>query len=214
MARSRLLGETGSALLVALLVSVLVAGVGAALITVTSTETLITGSHRYVQETISAADAAFERAVLDLDAMPDWSLALLPPPANAKGTFADGLARPVAPNAQTLDLAALTLRRQVESDLTSGPGAFAADSPQWRLFAHAAFDSILPPGAPAPPAYLIVWVADDGWDGDGDPARDSNGRVLLAADAYGANGTRRRIEAVIGRPADGILRVLSRRSVP
>jgi hypothetical protein len=214
MWRDRINGETGSALLIALLVAVLLAGVGAALITVTSTETLITGAHRYVQETVSAADAAFERALLDFDALPDWSVALLPAPANTQGTFVDGTAHPVAPNAQTLDLAALTLQRQAESDLTSGPGTFGADSPQWRLFAHAPFDAILPPGAPAPPSYLIVWVADDGWDGDGDPTKDSNGRLLLTAEAHGAGGTRRRIDGAIWRPADGVLRVLSRRGVP
>ena len=212
--RTGINSEAGSALLVVLLISVLLAGAGAAVITLTRTETLITGAHRHVQEAVSAADAAFERALLDLDALPDWSAVLLPSPANTQGTFVDGKTHPIAPDAQALDLGALTARRQAESDLTSGPGAFGADSPRWRLFGHASLEAVLPAGVPARPAYLIVWVSDDGWDGDGDPTRDSNGRLLLTADAYGAGGTRRRVEAAIFRPADGILRVLSRRGVP
>lgn len=214
MRRSGISGEAGSALLVALLVAVLLAGVGAALITITTTETLIAGSHRYIGESVFAADAAFERALLDLDALPDWNVVLLPPPANVQSTFVDGTAHPIAPGGGTLDLAALTLEFQAESDLTSGPGKFGADSPRWRLFGHASFDAILPAAAPAPPAYLIAWVADDGWDGDGDPTKDSNGRLLLAAEAYGAAGTRRRIVGAIARPADGVLRVLTRRARP
>ncbi len=211
MRRSCISGEAGSALLVALLVAVLLAGVGAALITITTTETLIAGAHRYIQETVLAADAAFERALLDLDAMPDWNAVLLPPPANVQATFVDGTTHPIAPGAGTLDLAALTLRLQAESD---GSGAYGADSPRWRLFGHADFDAILPAAALSPPAYLIAWVADDGWDGDGDPTRDSNGRLLLAAEAHGAGGARRRVVGVIARPADGVLRVLTRRSGP
>lgn len=214
MQSKRISGEAGSALLVALLIAVLLAGVGAVLITITTTETLIAGAHRYIQETRFAADAAFERALLDLDAVPDWNMVLLPPPANVQATFVDGKTHPIAPDAGMLDLTALTLRLQEESDLTSGPGTFGADSPRWRLFGHASFDAILPAGALAPLAYLIVWVADDGWDGDGDPTRDSNGRLLLAAEAYGAGGTRRRIQGAVARPADGVLRVLTRRTVP
>ena len=86
----------------------------------------------------------------------------------------------------------------------------------------------LPAGRTFPPAYLLVWVADDGEDGDGDAARDSNSRVMLRVEAYGAAGAHRSIEAVVvlqvlaaPPPADGsppppartAVRVLSSREV-
>jgi hypothetical protein len=204
------LNERGAALLVTLLVGTLLAGVGAVLITLSATETLVSGAHRYVQETTYAAEAALERALLDLGAMGDWTPAL----RTVSSTFVDGETRPSAPDGRRLDLADLTTARQAASDRTSGPAVFGADSPRWRLYGHAAFDAVLPPGTPAQPAYLLVWVADDGWDGDGDPTADSNRRLLVAAEAFGAAGAHRRIEAVIACPADGILRVLARQAVP
>ena len=94
----------------------------------------------------------------------------------------------------------------MESD---GRGNFGADRPVWRLYAHASLQSILPPGTIAPRAYVLVWVQDDGGDGDGDPAKDSNGIVLVCAEAYGPGGARRRVEASIGRAAPGGVRLLA-----
>jgi len=205
--------ERGAALIVALLIGMLLAGLGAVLITVSNTETLITAAHRHLLETSYAAEAAFERAVRDLDVLPDWDLILAPPPGNLQSTFVDGQSHPSAPDGRTLDVPALTLQRQAHSDSTSGPGIFGADSPRWRLFAQASLTSLLPAGAQAQPAYLLVWVADDGLDGDGDPSRDSNGRVLVFAEAYGIGGSRRGVDGVVARPAGGMIRVLTRRLV-
>ena len=86
----------------------------------------------------------------------------------------------------------------------------------------------LPGRANIPPAYLLVWVADDGEDGDGDAVRDSNSRVMLRVEAYGGAGAHRSIEAIVmlqvlaaPPPADGsppppartAVRVLSSREV-
>lgn len=205
--------ERGAALIVALLIGMLLTGLGAALITVSNTETLITAAHRHLQETSYAADAAFERALRDLDVLPDWNLILAPPPGNLQSTFVDGQTQPSAPDGRVLDVPGLTLQRQADSDRTAGPGVFGADSPRWRLFAKASLASLLPAGMAAPRAYLLVWVADDGPDADGDPSRDANGRVLLFAEAYGAGGARRSVEGAVARPADGVIRVLTRRAV-
>ena len=53
------------------------------------------------------------------------------------------------------------------------------------------------------------WVADDGFDGDGDPARDANGRLQLFAEAHGIARTRQAVQGVIARGADGTIRVLT-----
>jgi hypothetical protein len=38
-------------------------------------------------------------------------------------------------------------------------------------------------------------------DGDGDPLRDSNGTLLVRAEAFGLRGVRRRIDATLAREA-------------
>jgi hypothetical protein len=202
-------GQHGAALVTALLVTVLLTALGAVIISITITETLIAGAYRHAAEASYAADAAFERALLDLAALPNWSLVLLPPPAHVQSSFVDGQARPRAPDGRSLDVAALTRARQADSDLRHGPHVFADNAPQWRLFAQSSLSSVLPAGAPAQPAYVLVWVADDGPDGDGNPALDSNGRLLVFVDAYGSGGSRRSLEAAVGRSPAGILSVLA-----
>ena len=113
--------------------------------------------------------------------------------------------------AQSLDLARLTAERQAESDARAGPDVFGADSPEWRLFAHAPLGALLPGDGFDLPLYLVVWVADDEWDGDGDPAVDSNERILVRAHAFGAGGTRAIGEARVARTGGGDLQILARR---
>lgn len=214
MSVRRVAGETGAALLIAILTTVLLAAIGACLVYVSTTETLISAAFRHAEETASAADAAFERALLDLDLLTDWSVVLLPPPANVVSSFVDGRQQVVAPDGRRLDLAQLTAQRQRESDAAYGAQSFGPDSPQWRLYAHAPLDAVLPSGAVAQPAYLIVWVADDGWDGDGNPSLDSNARILVHAEAYGSGAARRALEASVGRTTGGWLQVFTRRAIP
>jgi hypothetical protein len=90
-------------------------------------------------------------------------------------------------------LAQLTAARQAESD------AFYADTPDrpvWQLLAHAPLDRLT--GA-APPVYVIVWIADDVDEADGDPLHDSNGVLMLHAEALGLRGARRRVEVTVAR---------------
>ena len=211
MRRSLVRREDGAALIVALLTTMLLAGVGAMLITIATTETLISGALRHSEEAAYAAESAFDRALHDLDAIPDWSAALLPPPANLKSPVSDGQETALAPDGRRLSLQQLTSGRQAASLQSSGPPVFGPDAPVWRLFAHAQFSSTLPSGTAAPPAYLVVWLADDAWDGDGDANADSNGRLLLYAEAFGVHGAHRIVSGVIERSGDGVLQVLTRR---
>jgi hypothetical protein len=123
-------------------------------------------------------------------------------------SFDDGEALPRAPGGRTLDLAALTAERQRESDQRDGPAVFGADSPEWRLFAHAPLSALLAAPGLDLPLYLVVWIADDESDGDGDPAVDRNGRILVWAVAFGAGGARRSVEARVGRTSGGELQLL------
>ena len=72
------------------------------------------------------------------------------------------------------------------------------DRPLWRLFGHASLNRIIAEARPALP-YVVVWVADDPDDRDGDPARDSNDILIVRSCAFGVRGARRTVEATIFR---------------
>lgn len=212
-ARANANGERGAALLIAILIVLLLSAAGVALVALTSTETLIGAGYRQAREAAYGAEAAFERALADLDAIPDWSAVLRAPPGNVLSSLNDGSASPRRPDGRLLDLSALTTARQRQSDARDGPTAFGADAPQWRLFAHAPIQQLAPDLPPLPPLYLMVWVADDGMDGDGDVERDANGRVMVFAQAFGSSGSRRAVEGLIGR-RETVLTVLAWRRIP
>ncbi len=206
MARTARADDRGVALLLALVTTALLTALAASLVISTSAEMLISGSYRASQEAFYAADTALERAIHELSLLPDWTVVLMAPPSNVLAPFDDGASGGKAPDGRPLSFSALTAERQAASDAS---GSFGADRPVWRLYAHASLPSILPPGTIAPPAYILLWLRDDGGDGDGDAGKDSNGIVLVCAEAYGPAGARRRIEASIGRVATGGVRLLA-----
>jgi len=206
-----LTNDHGIAVVIALLLALLLGAIAAALVALTTTETSISLSFRQAQEVSHGAEAALERALHDLAAMGDWSATLAAPPGNVTSTFDDGETVALTPAGRSLDLAQLTAERQAESDSRAGPDVFGADSPEWRLFAHAPLQALLPGAGLDLPLYLVVWVADDEWDGDGDPAVDSNERILIRAHAFGAGGAERSAEARVGRTGGGDIHILARR---
>ena len=203
----RLRGERGVAVLIALLFAALIGAVAAGLIALTTTETLIGASFRHGYEAAYGAEAAAERALRDLAATPNWSSVLSAPPAGATSGFDDGRTVPIGPDGRPLDLVRLTAERQRDSDARDGPSTFGADSPQWRLYAHAPADALLA-AALNLPLYLVVWVADDESDADSDPATDANRRILVWATAFGSAGARRSVELRIAKTDAGDLHVL------
>jgi len=204
--------ERGAAVVIALVITMLLAVLGAGLLTLTSTETMIAASYRHAQEASYGAEAALERAMTDLATIVDWSVVVATP--NVMSALNDGASSVRVPDGRVVSLASLSAERQRESDDSAGPAVYRADNPQWRLFAHAPIQDLLSSPATAPPLYLLVWVADDGRDGDGDPARDSNGRVIVHAEALGSGAARRGVEAVVARSGNGVLRVLEWRRRP
>jgi len=207
-------GERGAAVVIALLLTIVLALLGAGLLTLANTESLIAASYRHGQEAAYGAEAALERALTDLSAMADWTGVLAAPPANLMSTFDDRLASVRLLDGRVISLGALTAERQRDSDALAGPAVYGADSPRWRLFAHAPIQDLDPAPASGTPLYLIVWVGDDGADGDGDPAVDANGRIQVHAEAFGAAGARRAAAALIERSENGVIRMISWRRVP
>ena len=204
--------QRGVAVVIALLMALLISAIAGALVMLTTTETLISTSFRQSDEAAYGAEAALERGLHDLATMPSWSPALTASPANATSSFNDGESRPVAPDGRVLDLARLTAARQRESDEHYRSAVFGADTPQWRLFAHDFVRGLLSGPGLDIPLYLVVWVADDESDGDGNPEIDSNGQILIYAIALGAGGARHSVQARVGRAEAGQIRLLAWRN--
>ncbi len=82
---------------------------------------------------------------------------------------------------------------------------WGTNNPRWQLFAFGPmeqFGQLMRPAA----CYLIVWIADDAREVDGNPQEDSDdggepghGIVRVRAETYGVAGTRRAIEAELAR---------------
>src|SRR5688572_27806731 len=83
----RLRNEHGSALIIALMSMMLLTALGAAVVMVTNTETMIAANHRNSQEAVYAADAVVERVVQDLLMVPRWNDVLA---GTVQSSFIDG----------------------------------------------------------------------------------------------------------------------------
>jgi Tfp pilus assembly protein PilX len=188
--------ERGTALLCALLIIALLTTLGAALVVMVTTETLVSAHHAASQQALYAAEAGAERAIGELRVLPTWQTVPMPGSPSASADLDDGSLAPELPDGTVLDLPQLTAERQTESD-ASFPTT--PDRPAWRLFGHVSLDRMIAESTGSAPPYVVVWVADDPADLDGDPARDSNDIVMVRADAFGVAGVRRSIHATVLR---------------
>jgi PilX N-terminal len=184
--------QEGLALLCTLMVTSLLGMLGAALVFLATTESLISGNHRTAQQAFYGAEAGIERAMAGLATMADWSSIPGPGGAPSIPDFIDGAAAAPLGDGTSADLAQLTAARQADSDAFYAP---TPNRPVWQLLAHAPLDWLTGPGAA--PVYVIVWIADDVDEADGDPLRDSNGVLMLRAEALGLRGARRRVEVTV-----------------
>ncbi len=196
--------DRGAALILALLVTMMLAGAGVSLVVVGDTERRVAANYREAQQVVYAADSAMERTIAELSALPDWSAVLA---GGVTSWFADGTRRPRLPSGRTLDLDALTQTLQAGSN---AGGTFGANTPVWRLFAWGPLSglttSVLSSG------YLATWVADDPADADNDPMADGNGRLSIHAEAFGFGQSRRAVEAIVER-AGAAIRIVALRDV-
>jgi hypothetical protein len=156
--------------------------------------TLVAANYQSSQQGLYAADAALERAVGELRLLPAWG-AVPGAAATSSADFNDGLTTPRMPNGLTLNLTQLTSRRQAESDAIypSGP-----NQPVWHVYGHAPLSRMIPDAASVS-AYVVVWLADDPDDLDGNPAADANDVIIVRAEAFGVRAGRRAVEATIQR---------------
>jgi hypothetical protein len=212
---SPLSSERGSALVVAMMTMMLLTALGIALILTTSTETMLAANYGSGQEALYAADAAMERAMLEIPGVTDFDALLS---GSIKSTFIDGAAGSRdLPDGSRMDLVALTNLANCGTTGGCGPdqmNAVTADrpwgpnNPRWQLYAYGRLDNLLPSGQMNSPYYVVVWVGDDPSETDNDPTRDDGngsagpgrGVILLRAEAFGPRGSHRRLESAVQRP--------------
>jgi hypothetical protein len=209
--RSRLGNEDGTALIIALMSMMLLTALGAAVVMVSNTETMIASNHRNSQEAVYAADAVVERVVQDLLMVPRWNDVLA---GTVQSSFIDGgmTATKTLPGGGTILLCCgtNTATDQLQDD-TDTLNLWGGNNPQWKLFAWGPVAELLPDARIDSPYYVGVWVADDPADAppdaqgnpgtiqDNNPLSDSNGTLTLHAEAIGPTGTRKVIEVTVAR---------------
>jgi Tfp pilus assembly protein PilX len=214
--------EDGFALVVAMMAVLLISAVGTALILTTSIETLITRNFRDGAAASYAAAAAASYAARELSAAADWSPALggalRLPLFDGTGagvrTLLDGSAINlthvtnlancgVAAGCSDANLAATTLDRP-----------WGVNNPRWAMFGCGQLAAVL--NTPSP-FYVVILIADDPAETDGDPSIDGSGPgsgvVLLRAEAFGPGGAHAGVELVVAqvvRTVDGVTSVGAR----
>jgi hypothetical protein len=190
--RARLADERGIALLVTLMLSMLLVGLGSALVFMSMSETAIATNYRAGHEVLYGADAASERVVQDLLLVPDWNAVLA---GTARSGFTDDATTVTLSDNTQIDLVAQTTALQAATNTLD---VWGPNDPIWRLYAYGPLDRLLPGGAGGN-TYVALWVGDDPSESDADPTKDTNGVLTLHAEAYGPFGARRVIEVTVAR---------------
>ena len=185
--------DRGSAIVIALIATVLLTSLGVGLVLLTNTESAIASNYRAGNETLYAADAAVERVVQDLLLVPRWNDILS---GTVQSGFVDTTLTPTLSSQQAVSLTAMTSDVQTQSDATAPWGL---NNPVWRLFAYGPMSSMLGANSVQSDSYLVVWISDDPAEVDDDPSADTNGVLTLFAQAIGPYGTIRSVEVTVAK---------------
>lgn len=210
-------GERGIALIMVVLVTTFLSALGIGLMLAVFMDRLAHGNLSGSVAMLFAADAGIELAARDLAIAEDWDAVL----SGAEiGSFTDGAASGIRaiPGGGALDLAVVTNQLNCGKATTctsaqmianSRERPWGANNPRWQLYAFGPMEQFPQLMRPAP-CFLIVWIADDAREADGNPLVDAasalqpgHGIVRVRAEAYGAAGSRRSIEAELARVCPG-----------
>lgn len=206
-------GERGSALVVAVMATLVMLALGSALTLLSMAETGISVHEVADAQLLHAADSGMQRALVDLAGMEQWDAAL---DGRAQSALADGVpsgTRRVADATVDLQKATNELRCGQPSPCSDAEVVAArverpwgANNPRWQVFAWGPLSRLVGATQPGLDPYVVVWVADDQGEVDGEPWRDASsadepghGVVAVVSQAYGAAGARRIVEATVER---------------
>jgi Tfp pilus assembly protein PilX len=199
--------ERGVAMIIALMSVLLLTALGLGLLMTTATEATITGNYRDNGESLYAADAGMERVMQDLLTVPDWNRVLQ---GEVQSSFVDGTpsGTRTLPGGGSIDLSAATnllncnktsACTSAEMNASTAERPYGANNPRWKLFGYAPLANVLETGTVLSPMYVAVWVGDDPGEVDNNADADSNGVLLLRAQAFGPAGATNVIEITLAR---------------
>lgn len=203
------------AIILALMATLLMSALGAALVLTTSSEALIAANFRNAQEGIYAADAALGRAMDDLTSIPEWNAildgstqsAFVDGPPSGVRMLADGSVLDLARTVNMMNCRKATPCSAANLTTMTAERPWGANNPVWRLFAYGPLSSLLPAHAIESAFYVVVMVADDPSENDNDPLHDGHtgtnpgtGVLALRAEAFGPRGTHQVVEMTAARP--------------
>jgi hypothetical protein len=77
----------------------------------------------------------------------------------------------------------------------------------WTPFGWATLDGLTGTSSSIP-SHIVVWIADDEGDADGDPAADGNGILRVHVEALALSGARRVVETTVQRGTAPFPRIL------
>jgi len=227
------------ALVIVLMTLSLLLALGVSLTLTTATETRIAAHFRDAVEALYAADAGVERAIRDLALTSDWDGILS---GAITSSFNDGPPSGLhsLPGGSTLDLTRATSVMRCGRDVCSADDLTAssedrpwgANNPVWQAYAYGALRS-LAGGTIDSAMYVVVWVADDPSENDGEPLRDGappadcdveqdpscaddnvgRGVIAMRAQALGPDGVQRTIDLTLARVNDADVRIVSWREI-
>jgi hypothetical protein len=213
--------DRGVALLAALVIMAIASAMGLGLALTTSLEPLAAAHFGANQSVRLAAEAGAAIAIHELAGMADWNLVLAGLAGSSTLEHADiEVDLPDGTRAGLDELTARATCGRPGPCADSVRTAFTVDrpwgpnNPNWRVFGHGRLDRLIPEGAGLSPVVVVVWVADDPAELDGDPLSDSGvgpggerrpGGCVLAvrAEAFGPRNAHGTVVATVTRPAPG-----------
>jgi hypothetical protein len=193
--------EGGSALLPVMLMMFLFSAIALGASVVIRVEISVADRFRQSAEALYAADAGLAGVLAELRTLPGWTPVL-------DGSRRSGLSQGIFSGSKAVPGGGVVLiccgpqsaADRLASDTRLSPLP-ARRSVQWRPFLWTTLDA-LAPSEPPSRFFIVVWVADDEADGDGDGSTDENGIVIVRSEALEPNGLRRIVEAYVARPPE------------
>jgi hypothetical protein len=206
-------GQRGIAMIMAVLCTAFLSALGIGLMLAVFMDRLASGNLAGSVAMLYAADAGIELAARDVAMAEDWNQVLS---GTSPSAFIDGAASGVraVPGGGAVDLTTATNLLNcgrtttctvAQMNANSRERPWGANNPRWQLYAYGPMNALADLARPAP-CYLIVWLADDPRELDGNPLEDAasgfepgHGIVRVRAEVYGPGGTRRAVEAELAR---------------
>jgi len=209
----------GSAMMVAVALLMLVSAIGLGLVLTTSLEPAMAAASESSLVALYGAEAGVSVAAVELADIADWNTVLAGMrrsstfDANPDGglTLPDGTAADLRAFTNTLTCGHAETCTGSEMDAFSTARPWGPNNPRWQLFGAARLDGLLADEAGIAPCAIVIWVADDPAEIDGNPLRDmgllpngspgpGSGLLLVRADGFAARSAHRTVLATVARP--------------